>query len=140
MVVFLDEQKKNRAILILKKIAIVLSVCILYVVFVKITGVGIPCLIKTVTGKYCPGCGISRMFLAMLELDFKKAFAYNPLLMVLLPFCMFFGVRRGIIYINSGNKESDLSEQIFIIMAFIVTVAFWIMRNTEAFAFLAPVV
>ena len=122
MVIFLDEQEKNRAILILKKIAIVLSVCILYVVFVKITGVGIPCLIKAVTGKYCPGCGISRMFLAMLELDFKKAFAYNPLLMVLLPFCIFFGVRRGIIYIKSGNKESDLSEQIFIIMAFIVTV------------------
>lgn len=43
-----------------------------------ITGTGIPCYYYTRLGRPCPGCGLSRMYLSMLQLDFAAAFGYNP--------------------------------------------------------------
>lgn len=41
--------------------------------------VGITCPIKYVTGVSCPGCGMTRAWLAALTFHFKTAFAYHPL-------------------------------------------------------------
>ena len=39
----------------------------------------ITCPIKFITGISCAGCGMSRAWLAFLQLDMAKAFAYHPL-------------------------------------------------------------
>ena len=46
------------------------------------TGFGIPCMFNRFTGYLCPGCGTSRMALAMLRLDFSSAFRFNPVAFV----------------------------------------------------------
>ena len=38
-----------------------------------------PCLIKTLTGLNCPGCGSTRALHALLHLRFSEALALNPL-------------------------------------------------------------
>lgn len=53
-----------------------------YCVIAIITG--IPCLIKGLTGVSCPGCGMTRSFLALLRLDFSGAWYYHPLVFYLL--------------------------------------------------------
>ncbi len=40
---------------------------------------GITCPIKFLTGVSCPGCGMTRAWLALLRLDFFSALAFHPL-------------------------------------------------------------
>ncbi len=37
------------------------------------------CPIKLITGKDCPGCGMTRAIIAALRFDFSAAFSYHPL-------------------------------------------------------------
>lgn len=62
---------------ILKIYGWILAVGFAYVLWLRYTGIGIPCLLNSATGLLCPGCGVSRMFLALLKLDFAGAFRYN---------------------------------------------------------------
>ena len=43
------------------------------------------CPIKALTGLNCPGCGITRMFVALFHGDIYQAFRYNPLVFIELP-------------------------------------------------------
>ncbi len=45
-----------------------------------------PCLVKLLTGFYCPGCGTARALHQLLHGDFLKALDFNPLLVISLPF------------------------------------------------------
>lgn len=45
----------------------------------------VPCVFRTLTGFKCPGCGITHMLIAELQLDFAQAYAANPALYLLQP-------------------------------------------------------
>lgn len=134
----MSEEQKKRLWEVAKPVLEILLLGIAYVIFVKITGWGLPCPIKLVTGKYCPGCGISRMLLAMLTLDFEAAYYANRLLFFLLPVILLYGLIKGIHYIRTGENKQSLPEQLVILLVCLVTIAFWIMRNMDQFSFLAP--
>lgn len=91
-----------------------------------------------ITGKLCPGCGVTRMCMALAEFDFARAVSCNLLVMVLLPFVAFFGIRNWICYIRQGRAEMILWERIFVILAATAAVAFWIVRNIPGFEWLTP--
>ena len=65
-----------------KKILIIygaiLGAGVLYAFLILHTPFRIPCLFREVTGLQCPGCGTSRMALALMRFDIPAAFAYNP--------------------------------------------------------------
>ena len=65
--------------------AAVIGIGALYTVLIYITGFGIPCLFNQITGLQCPGCGTSRMALAVMRLDFVEGFMYNPVAFVTVP-------------------------------------------------------
>ena len=132
-----DECKK-RLIQVLKPVGEVVIIGAAYLIFMKLTDLAIPCIIYKITGKYCPGCGITRMLLAMLRLDFAAALRWNCLLFFLLPCFLVYGLWKGICFIKTGKKVSSLAEQIGVMIVFVLVVAFWIMRNLPQFAFLAP--
>jgi len=134
----MSEEQKKRLWQLVKPILEILLLGVAYIIFVKITGWGLPCPIKLVTGKYCPGCGISRMLLAMLTLDFEAAFHANRLLFFLLPVMLLYGLIKGINYVKTGKEGQSRLEQIVILFVCIITIAFWVMRNMEQFSFLAP--
>lgn len=61
---------------------VLITIGITYTVLIYTTGFGIPCMFNRFTGYLCPGCGTSRMALAMLRLDFYSAFRFNPVAFV----------------------------------------------------------
>ena len=66
-----------------KKILIIygaiLGAGMLYAFLILHTPFRIPCLFREVTGLQCPGCGTSRMALALMRFDIPAAFTYNPI-------------------------------------------------------------
>ena len=65
-----------------KEINIGLIIGILYAVFIKITGISIPCLFREITGLKCPGCGITTFFMNMFRGDVKTAISANHSLVI----------------------------------------------------------
>lgn len=99
-------------------------------------GISIPCFFYKLTGFYCPGCGITRMFLSMLCLDFYQAFRFNPFLFILLPFFLILGIFQ---------YERWLFNQKYVVIPnfvwnslLIITILYGILRNLDIFSFLAP--
>lgn len=68
---------------IIKIYGVILSVGLSYLLWIRLTGLKIPCLYLVTTGLRCPGCGTTRMLLSLLHLDFPAAFSYNPVVFVL---------------------------------------------------------
>lgn len=57
-------------------ISALLAICGLYVLLAV---VGIGCPIRFVTGISCAGCGMTRAWRALFQLDIQSAFSYHPL-------------------------------------------------------------
>ena len=134
----MNKEQRKRLGQLAKIVAVALLFGIAYFIFIKLTGWALPCPIRLVTGKYCPGCGSSRMMLALLRFDFEEAFRANRLLFFLLPLVLVYGLVKGIRYIKMGQEKQTLPEQIAVFLVCVATVVFWVMRNMEQFAFLAP--
>lgn len=66
------------------KIKILLLICIVYYLITWFTG----CPIKYFTGISCPGCGMTRAWIALLHLDIAQAFSFHPLFFTV-PFIIF---------------------------------------------------
>lgn len=64
----------------MKKLSAVLPAGMVYFIWLKCTGLGVPCVFRLVTGWKCPGCGVSTMILRLTGLNFTGALAANPFL------------------------------------------------------------
>lgn len=120
---------KQRAFLLLKNVLLVLMVGFLYVAVIKLFHIGIPCPFRELTGFKCPGCGISTMFLALLQFDFTAAFEANRVLLFLLPVFMGLFVKMAVNYIKTGSMEQGRVERWICIVVLVVLLLFGILRN-----------
>lgn len=107
-------------------ITCLIGIGIMYIYFFKHLKITIPCVFHKFTGLYCPGCGITRCFNALLHLEFYQAFRYNPLVFILLPFSIIY----IIIYFSYRikNKKFVLPNWIWYGLL-IITIIFGILRN-----------
>ena len=96
----------------------------------------IPCFFYKITGFYCPGCGITRMFLSLLQFDFYQAFRWNPFLFLLIPFFSIYGFIYYYhwLYNKKIPKLHDVVWNILLILA----ILFMILRNIPMFDYLKP--
>ena len=62
-----------------RRIEVITSVAAVVVLYVILESFGVTCPIKYITGISCAGCGMSRAWMAFLQLDIAKAFEYHPL-------------------------------------------------------------
>ncbi len=120
------------------KILTVACVGLLYFLLVTIFKVGLPCPIHAVTGKFCPGCGISRMCVSMLRLDFPAAYRSNRLLFILLPFFFVYLAGKEWIYIRRGSRNTGKIETAVLALVTAALLVFGVLRNMEAFDYLQP--
>lgn len=130
--------RKKRINKLLKGFGIVLCIGVIYYLFVMITDIKVPCFFNLITGLYCPGCGISRMCISIINLDFKAAFSYNPLVFCLLPFFAFEGIYSGIEYVKKGSSYPGKIRKVIWMIVAIVVVVFGILRNINSFSILSP--
>ncbi|TMV48208.1 DUF2752 domain-containing protein [Paenibacillus mesophilus] len=99
-------------------------------VWLPATGIGVPCIFHELTGFYCPGCGITRTALSLLNLDFYQAFRYNPWMICLLPLY--------IAYTMANKKQMRRTSAVMMAVMLTSTLAFGLLRNIPAFDWLAP--
>lgn len=123
---------KERRNKVLRTFAVFAVAGVLYGLITGWLGFGIPCPVHYFTGFKCPGCGVSRMFISLMKLDFKSAFEANRLLLVTLPviasllFVYFFR------YIKTGSRKIFKAENIIYIVLIISFLIFGVVRNFPA--------
>ena len=74
-----------------------------YALWVRLTGLALPCPFRAVTGLLCPGCGVTRLCLALLRGDWAAAWRANPVLLLLLPVLAVLIVRMAVRYVQAGR-------------------------------------
>lgn len=116
---------------------LILAVVILLIILIcSLCGHGVPCVFEKFTGLLCPGCGITRMFLALLSFDFVTAFYSNQLVFILL--CL------GIMYYTYAficfllKKECPKISNKIIWLLVIIVILYGILRNIPGFEYLRP--
>ncbi len=101
----MSQAAKARLVHTLAASAVVLAVGLAYAVFCRRMGFALPCVFHLVTGKLCPGCGISRMFLSLLDGDLRAAWHYNPALLCMLPLGAVLAGDIAVRYVREGTKR-----------------------------------
>lgn len=102
--------------------------------------IGIPCIFHKITGLYCPGCGITRAFFALLELDITKAFHENALFTTCLPLVIIYITNWIKIWLNKEKKDaSQIFPKSIWNLLLILTITFGIIRNINYFSWLQPI-
>ncbi len=100
---------------------------VLVIIFLYITGIGCP--IKFVSGISCPGCGLTRAWLAFLHLDIKGAFYYHPLFF-LVPFIIALVICK-----DRVNKRVYNILMCLIIMAYVIIYAIRLLQGSDIVVF-----
>lgn len=54
------------------------------------------CLFKNLFGRECPGCGITRAVVSAVQLDFKEAYYYNKLIIIVFPLLAYVWIKTFI--------------------------------------------
>lgn len=134
----LQQEEKMRLQRLSLKTGAVLAVGAAYALFVALTGWRIPCLFYVTTELYCPGCGITRMFMALLRLDLAGAAQANLLALCLLPIGIGLFIYKAMDYVKTGQSPMRKAEKWLYMVAFVLCIAFTVMRNTGRFPFLIP--
>ena len=114
---------------ILKEHLTIFIILTLYFIFHLITDFYIPCPIHKIFHVYCPGCGVSRMLVSILKLDFVKAFNYNKLLFILFPFALFLYIE--FIYSVIKKKEplyKKIDNKVWYILI-VILIIYAVLRN-----------
>lgn len=97
--------------------------------------IAIACVFYEITGLYCPGCGITRSILSLIDGDIYQAFRYNPIIFIDIPLIIIASI---IDFIYKDNKKVKKVTNAIYIMLLIITLVFGVLRNIPYFSFLAP--
>lgn len=110
-----------------------------YILWCRYSLVHIPCIFHKITGLYCPGCGVTRMCLALIRLDLSTAFECNRMVFMILPVAFPMVVWQLNRYIQIGNTRFTKWQKSLIWLMVVSLILFGILRNMPAFYFLRPV-
>lgn len=121
--------RRERLCRVLRYTALVLAAGCLYGAFVAYTGLAVPCLFWLLTGWKCPGCGVTRMCVALLRLDVRTAFESNPVLFALLPVLGVIFLQYAAGYVRNGSWKPGRVQTDILYGCIVLLVAFGILRN-----------
>ncbi len=133
MIFHLNDAQAGRLRHLCRILALVLGAGLLYVLLCFVRGGPvISCPFYRLTGLQCPGCGVSRMCLALLHLDFAAAFQANAMLLALLPVGLVFCAAHAVRFVRTGPCALTRLEQTAVWIMAALLVIFGIWRNLPA--------
>ena len=99
-------------------------------------GIGVRCPFYYELAYECPGCGGTRMLVSLMKMDFYQAFRFNAFLTLTLPSVIIIYLYQSYTYIRYNKILSWLYKYV---LAYVIAWAiFTVLRNSDAFAWLAP--
>lgn len=101
-----------------------------------------PCLFRTLTGLYCPGCGSRSALIQLARGNLYAAWRLNPLMILFLPSAVLFLISQ-IKTLLTGRPLPRLFLHPSLVWAiFYLILAYWIFRNIPLYPFtlLQPVI
>lgn len=101
---------KARFLRLLRGFSLLLLAGLGYAVFCSRTGLMLPCPFHLVTGLLCPGCGVTRMCLALLHLDVAAAWRFNPGLLLLSPLLAGLLFSMALRYVRTGERRPTRAQ------------------------------
>ena len=129
---------QERALKLAKQGIIPCLVILLYLIFYKLTHIGLFCPFYKIFHIFCPGCGSTRFLLAIMRGDLVAAFYANSLLFILTPFYLATFLYQSYRYIRYNDREIKKPIQYFLYFTIILFVVFGIIRNIFPIPPLAP--
>ena len=123
------EEKKNRVRKIIYRDSIILLAGILYAVFVRLTGLAVPCIFRALTGWQCPGCGITRACLSLIKGEIRTSFSYNPFLYIAGPCIIYLIVRGDLNYIKGDAYRLGTADTVLIYILIMAALIFGVVSN-----------
>ena len=79
-------------------------------------------------GLRCPGCGSQRAVHALLHLEFKEAFLYNPMVVISIPFLLLLALAA--ITKDSNPKLYDrVNSSLLTKIMLVIILGWWVFRN-----------
>lgn len=117
----------ERQIKVFRGTVLVLFFGTLYAVWVRKTGIMIPCVFRLLTGFLCPGCGVTHMIMALLRGDLKDAWRSNAFLLLTGPYIIFLIICSLRAYIRMEKIEKSIENSAFVYV--VALIIFGIGRN-----------
>lgn len=121
--------RTKRSIRIITYALCILMAGFVYGIFVQYTGLAIPCPFHKITGLKCPGCGVTGMCIALIQLDFKEAFLCHPMLFLLLVPLGTVCVGGAITYIREGTGRMKRWQNVVLYASIALLVGYGVVRN-----------
>ena len=125
----MSEEVKGRLKAELKKLGILLLAGVLYAIWCNLTGLGIPCVFRLISGLKCPGCGMTHAAVALAHLDIEGAFYYNKLSVTVVPLLIIILLIQEYRYIKTASRKISLPETLLLSVMLFVTIAYAVARN-----------
>ena len=116
---------------LLRNAGLLAAAGVLYLIWMRTVGIGIPCPFRLMTGWKCPGCGVTRMAYALAHLRFREAYDCNPYFLCLLPFLLLYAVYRSRKYICGSDDHYSPAEKVLWVLVLAGAVVFGIIRNMK---------
>lgn len=101
----------------------------IYILFFKLTHLAFRCPFFVIFHLFCPGCGSTRLLLALLQGDIQTAFSANCLLFILLPFYLAIFFYQLYRYIRYDDREIKKPIMYFLYFTIALFVIFAVVRN-----------
>ncbi|MDE6434128.1 MAG: DUF2752 domain-containing protein [Lachnospiraceae bacterium] len=120
--------RPKRLIRIITYALCILMAGFVYGIFFQYTGLAIPCPFHKLTWLKCPGCGITGMCIALIQLDFKEAFLCHPVLFLLLVPLGAVCAGSAITYIREGSGQMKRWQNVILYASIVLLVGYGVVR------------
>ena len=107
----------------------VLALGAVYFIWIKVTGIGIPCIFRLITGWSCPGCGVTTLILSALAGRFDLARDANPFLFYTWPLIAGFLIWAEVKAIKGRKYKADKIVNILMFAYIGALLIYGIVRN-----------